>query len=741
MNVEEGSAAWILRQLERLAVIFTSKWTAYSTIVLLQWSRISGIWNYRDLTSGDTASYFRDAYSWYANGKLLITYSPLYTAFYGSLLNIYNDAYFVTVLHRVLIVLAVAALVLAVMRRVLPPGLAWLVAAWWVVLPINFDSLYEVHLFATIPLLVAILLLAHGSVYARGAAVGTLLTSSLLVRNEHILAAAALILILAIRRGIRDAGSVKRVPWKQLAIAYAVPIILTALITGFFYAHAKDRGAGFYPAASVRHTLNVCQAYAFGYQQRHPEWRKSPWTECESLMTQTFGQPLPSFFDAFRRNPRAMLDHLLWNLRLVPNGVQLALFNATSGTLNPDYAPSHGGSRWALWASILLGLVWLLGVAVLARNWPFWWDTWVGPRQLAWTGMLCPLLMVAVVLLTQRPRPSYLFGGSILLMALTGFFLLVLAYRFRLSGLVERSAPAIAVLVFAIFGSSYYPRPGMGAERTLYQNYQTLIAFRPLLSAPGTVLLTRGYAWETCNYVGLSGENCQGVNYWELRNDVRTSGEWPEVLQRRGINVVYADEPVLADPKGPGLLTKSETDGWDMVGRQDGAGRNWVLLVKRKAADRPRVTVIPPSGTGSALVFEFVSHLPASDEAATTTVIINFELSGVNACYLSHDRGTGVVSLSSDDAKTWMPVTAGSRSSAHNGQCTVDGRESSIERTATGEIIRISLAFDGSFAGDKTIYAFIRGRSGAVASDWAAIGSWHVPRKGWFGFWPWRRNA
>src|SRR5215831_18407179 len=120
----------VLRHLERLAATFANKWTAYGTIVLLQWLRISGIWNYRDLAPGDTANYFQDAYAWYAYGRLTITYSPLYTAFYGSLLGIYNDAYFVTVLHRVLIVLSLAPLILAAMRRVLPPGLAWLAAAW-----------------------------------------------------------------------------------------------------------------------------------------------------------------------------------------------------------------------------------------------------------------------------------------------------------------------------------------------------------------------------------------------------------------------------------------------------------------------------------------------------------------------------------------------------------------------------------------------------------------------------------
>ena len=38
-----------------------------------------------------------------------------------------------------------------------------------------------------------------------------------------------------------------------------------------------------------KHTVNMAQVYAFGYQQRHPEWTASPWLECYSLMEETFG--------------------------------------------------------------------------------------------------------------------------------------------------------------------------------------------------------------------------------------------------------------------------------------------------------------------------------------------------------------------------------------------------------------------------------------------------------------------
>ena len=58
-------------------------------------------------------------------------------------------------------------------------------AAWWVVLPIDFNSLYEVHLFVVIPVLLSILaiLWIPGS-WGRGWGAAGLLVSGLLMRNE-----------------------------------------------------------------------------------------------------------------------------------------------------------------------------------------------------------------------------------------------------------------------------------------------------------------------------------------------------------------------------------------------------------------------------------------------------------------------------------------------------------------------------------------------------------------------------
>src|SRR5262249_54011924 len=172
------------------AYVFAKPWPSYAIISLLQLKILWKIWAFRDLTTGDTSSYFSSAYRWYENFAVNIVWSPLYTAFYGSMLILTRDAYAATILHRVLIVMAATLCVLALMRILLPPALALLIAAWWAVLPINFETLYEVHLFSLLPILAAWLVAAwKDDPWHRGTALAILAGATILVRNELIVAA------------------------------------------------------------------------------------------------------------------------------------------------------------------------------------------------------------------------------------------------------------------------------------------------------------------------------------------------------------------------------------------------------------------------------------------------------------------------------------------------------------------------------------------------------------------------
>src|SRR5215510_11206197 len=170
-------------------LFFHKSGPSYLLIATLQLKILWNIWRYKDLTTGDTSGYFLTAAQWAERWTHQIHWSPLYTSFYGLMIYITDDVYIATILHRCIIVMAVTLGVLALMRKIIPPGYALLIAIWWAILPINFDTLYEVHLFAVLPVLVALLIAASWSTRAsRGFVLAVLIAATVLVRNELIIA-------------------------------------------------------------------------------------------------------------------------------------------------------------------------------------------------------------------------------------------------------------------------------------------------------------------------------------------------------------------------------------------------------------------------------------------------------------------------------------------------------------------------------------------------------------------------
>jgi hypothetical protein len=199
---------------------------AYASIAFLQLRAVWGLWKYRDVTSGDTLSYFLGGINWFRDFKVDVVWSPLYAAFFGSFLYVNPDPAWVVLTHRVVIAFAATFLVLAVARRLLPPPLAWLVAAWWSVLPINFDTLYEVHLFSVLPVLLSWWLLSWSRRWAAGVALAVLAASAVLVRNEFGVSAVILGSVLLVREWRAARPSSAALGWRALRLlgAYGLPL-------------------------------------------------------------------------------------------------------------------------------------------------------------------------------------------------------------------------------------------------------------------------------------------------------------------------------------------------------------------------------------------------------------------------------------------------------------------------------------------------------------------------------------
>lgn len=528
-------------------------------------------WSGRDLTTGDTSGYFTVAQVWAADFKNVLFWSPLYTAYYGTVLKITGDPVRATLVHRLIVVFVVTALVLAVTRSLLPAGVAWLVAAWWAVLPINFDTLYEVHLFSLVPILVAILLLAkrpsHGR---RAAALAIFGASTVLVRNEMIFATLIFgaICLWALVAEARRSGGLRI--FVRLLRPYLVGAAAAALVVTFFYTRSTVQGTALADIFKQRRTVNFCQAYAFSYQQRNPEWPGNPFLDCGELMASTFkteGGELtgPSFTEAMRVNPDAVLGYLRWNAALVPSGIQLALFNGISGSDSPDYVPVAVDQLLPWFLSIACLLVLLGGAWAFLDDREFWRD-WIRARQWPLLALAAPAFGVVIVMLQQRPRPSYMFAFSLLLMVLIGFCVHALLRSWGAANLL-----AALVLPLAVVLLVFAPSPYTGRAKPLQEIYDRL---RPLTSELGnTPTAVPGYRTELCRYLVVG--DCKIVDYWAtVRPLAEAGGSLEAALDQSNIGLLYANEAVLNDPVAAPLVRRTSSQ-WIEV---DGEAGRWALF-------------------------------------------------------------------------------------------------------------------------------------------------------------------
>ncbi len=587
----------VIDALDRLA---GRAWVAYPTLLLLQIKILWGI-QYRDLAFGDESGYYNRAFLWFKDFTVDIVWSPLYTAFIGTLMHLTTDPFVVTTLHRVLIILALGVMVLALMRRLLPAWIAWLVAAWWVVLPITFDTVSTVHLFAVIPVVAAwLLILWRPSPWARGGAVALLFVTAVLVRNEYIVATVALAGVCAWweRRMARTAAREPARRPASYALAYGLPLVLAVtVILGFYWrtiypfpelwtGTTLPRYMAPYSAHSglgPKHTYNMCQVYAFGYQQRHPEWQPNPMLYCSELMAATFGVETPSLAEMLRRNPRAVLRHFWWNVTLTPAGAQVLLFNESGGSVNPDYFQVTLRSGRAVALSLVTAAILIYGLWLLYRDRRFWWEQWLKDRALGWLAMLCVLLVAGLIIPTQRPRPSYLFCQGLFVMALTGMCVFAICRRWPAVGRLSKAFPFLMALLLLIVPHHY---PAKAGPRPLLSLYQRLEPFSAVFHRPETVFLVSGYPLEIHDYVGRNYFTSPLIDFdYSILAKAPAGRPFASFLDQQGINLLYVDEGLWkrlsANPVDRSFLLSPDSAGWTTLAFEETPTGPWMLLQKK----------------------------------------------------------------------------------------------------------------------------------------------------------------
>jgi hypothetical protein len=474
-----------------------------------------------------------------------------------------------------------------VLRQLLPPSLALLGAAWWAILPINYDVFYEVHLFALLPILLFwVLVLAKDAAWARGAGLATLTTSAVLVRNEFLVASIVMLALCIVHELHRS----KRVA--TLAAAYGTPLVGGIALCGLAYWRSSVKIPEIWSVLDAKHTLNMCQVYAFGYQQRHPEWTANPWTECQALAHSTFGVDYPSIGHMLWSNPMATITHFWWNLGLVPNGLQVLLFNARAGVFEPDYVPSHV----AIYPLVLGALVVLIITAGAILAWQARSRTplsWISNRTAI---AFLPLLAMAIpVVLTQRPRPEYFYYVSVIVIAATmGSIGLMLRPFPRISRGLDISALAVASALILLM--PHYRLPSyMPSGRMMLQKLEHLTPQRAVvLNAHGRIVLGK-WASTLLYYLDVDlprGSPFEGPQV-VFENDLlrRWEGTTPleQFLAEQRVHVLYLDPSELAwlraQPQAKKMLDNPRAAGWLDLAHEERGDSGWVLLAKSRPSD------------------------------------------------------------------------------------------------------------------------------------------------------------
>jgi hypothetical protein len=559
---------------------------AYTSVLLIQARVMWGVWSRRDLSAGDSADHFQRAAAWADHLELDFLISPLYGFLLGSLLWAVEDVYATMIAQRVLIALAVAAGVLLVMRRLLTPGIAWVLAVWWALMPVNYDTPTELHLFAVIPVLAATWVAStHQSRASRSVVLGILLSAAVLIRNELLIAAivwAAIWAVYEIRAARRPQA---RAVLRALAVAVALPVLVAAALGGLSVIASDQHDVA--DELKEKDSFAFCQHYAVGWQQRHGDFSQTGWARCNDHTQRDFDQRQPTMLEAFAENPGAVGRHLTWNASLVPYGLQLSLLNRTSGPedRNPDYVPVDTGSGLALAGSMLLLALLAIGGTLLWRDRAYWWNEWLRPRAWGWAVLASITAMSLWVMLTIRPRPAYLFALAIALLAVLGMCAMAIVRRRPQLGDLRAALPPLALAALIALPSHYrdgYETPQLTEGRSLKDAIQRVEPFAGRLDAD-TTLLAR-FPDEICSYIDPE-RSCAGKSLAELaeRPPAQASSAW---MSEEDVDLLYLGEQDFAAGFPHEEVSVLEAKGWRPVDAEGTLPSGWVLLEAPAGARR-----------------------------------------------------------------------------------------------------------------------------------------------------------
>jgi len=202
-----------------------------------------------------------------------------------------------------------------------------------------------------------------------------------------------------------------------------------------------------------------------------------------------------------------------------------------------------------------------------------------------------PLLIMAVpVVLVQRPRPSYFFYVSVIVIAAT-LGALARIFRLRTRGENRLGFLASAIIVLLILVVPGYSLPSyLPSGRPLMVKLEHLSPHRSRLAQPQGRMILGGWAPQVVLYLNLNltfGNPLEGQRI-VFDNGLLDSwdGSTPleQFLAGQQVTILYLDPHELtrlrAQPQAKNMLDNPRTVGWVDLAHENRGDQSWVLLGK-----------------------------------------------------------------------------------------------------------------------------------------------------------------
>jgi hypothetical protein len=225
-----------------------------------------------------------------------------------------------------------------------------------------------------------------------------------------------------------------------------------------------------------------------------------------------------------------------------------------------------------------LGAILAGGVVIFLRHPREWYKKLIEPVVWGWVVMLCVASIVVIIMIVERPRPSYMFSLGLLVMAATGCSLEMIISRWSHSNLWPLFLVAVAALL--VLEPCYYNGQQFGPRPRL-EIYRHIVPFRQIID-PSVAVMAPGVGAELCFYLSrITNRYCSGIDYFPFRDATPVVADWNEALVKRKVKFFVANEAVLTDPPAAEFINTAPLNGWQVAAEENIPGHRWLLLEKK----------------------------------------------------------------------------------------------------------------------------------------------------------------